>query len=438
MKNYYTKFIAFCTSIALVSPVISLQTIHAADAPTLKIATVSIDGEQIIPESQQNPDEQAADSSGSAATEIQVDLSVTNNSGFLVSSFGISYDPALIYKGVNIASKAAANFQVVSNPQEHLLWFMSAGGSAKENASDLAEDVLMNLTFTVSEQAQGGNLPINFLWEGLDGSSASWYTDKSNNMISTIQQNAVNGAVSIFGNSSLNYTDLRMNQETQQQLEVRNAAGQVLGWVSDDPTVADVSETGLVTAISAGECNVNALIDGELIPCHVVVNAADMYDITESEELTINNPKRDIVMEIPNAQGIATWLSSNPAAVKIDANGKLEIVQPGKDCSVQIFGTDRGSSTTYLRKLNIHYGDVAVEPTTQTDSSNGDDNNIMLGDADLNQVVNILDVIMINRFILGKASLSQQQQKAADFNQDGQVAPGDSLDTMKKIVGIIK
>ena len=92
MKNYYTKFIAFCTSIALVSPVISLQTIHAADAPTLKIATVSIDGEQIIPESQQNPDEQAADSSGSAATEIQVDLSVTNNSGFLVSSFGISYD----------------------------------------------------------------------------------------------------------------------------------------------------------------------------------------------------------------------------------------------------------------------------------------------------------------------------------------------------------
>ncbi len=59
------------------------------------------------------------------------------------------------------------------------------------------------------------------------------------------------------------------------------------------------------------------------------------------------------------------------------------------------------------------------------------------GDADSDGNINILDVILVNRAILGKSSLTAEQVKAVDFNRNGYPEPEEALMMMKYIVGII-
>ncbi len=59
------------------------------------------------------------------------------------------------------------------------------------------------------------------------------------------------------------------------------------------------------------------------------------------------------------------------------------------------------------------------------------------GDADCNGKINILDVITVNKAVLGKEALSEQGLKNADLNGDGVPSSEESLMIMKKIVGLI-
>ncbi|MBR4319255.1 MAG: dockerin type I repeat-containing protein [Oscillospiraceae bacterium] len=63
-----------------------------------------------------------------------------------------------------------------------------------------------------------------------------------------------------------------------------------------------------------------------------------------------------------------------------------------------------------------------------TDFMKGD----VSGDAD----VNILDVISINKAVLGKETLSQEQNQAADLDGNGKVDANDALLLLKYIVGL--
>lgn len=58
------------------------------------------------------------------------------------------------------------------------------------------------------------------------------------------------------------------------------------------------------------------------------------------------------------------------------------------------------------------------------------------GDLNGDSAVDILDVIMLNKAILGKETLSEEQQKAADIDQNGIPASGDALTLLKYIVGM--
>ena len=83
---------------------------------------------------------------------------------------------------------------------------------------------------------------------------------------------------------------------------------------------------------------------------------------------------------------------------------------------------------------------VPAETETETESDTQDtsapDSEILWGDADNSGEVNILDVITLNRGILGKEDFSEVQQKAADVNLSGKPDSTDSLIIMKHIVGI--
>jgi len=71
------------------------------------------------------------------------------------------------------------------------------------------------------------------------------------------------------------------------------------------------------------------------------------------------------------------------------------------------------------------------------DSSETSADDILWGDANSDGTVNILDVITLNKAILGKDSLTPEQIKNADVNQNDVPDSTDSLTILKLIVGLI-
>ena len=294
---------------------------------------------------------------------VEVDVSISDNqSGFRSASFGIEYDASLIYTSCESSGRAGAAFDVVSNPEKHLLWFMGAGSSGSATANSAAQEVMMKLYFEVPAEIEGGNFPVTFLWDGMNGAKAFWYTDKTANVIETVKSSAVNGSVDFHGGSVMEPEFIRMNQETQAQITVHNAAAEVI-WFSSDDKIASVSDKGLVTAVSAGECDIQAFIDNQLHTCHILVNADDIYSIGDSADLVLTNPKRAVFMEYPDAQGAVTWMSAAPNQISISSEGKLQFGT--ENCSARLFGTYNGK--TFMRNVIVEYTQ-AMETETESAS----------------------------------------------------------------------
>ncbi|MBR1528654.1 MAG: dockerin type I repeat-containing protein [Oscillospiraceae bacterium] len=90
-----------------------------------------------------------------------------------------------------------------------------------------------------------------------------------------------------------------------------------------------------------------------------------------------------------------------------------------------------GTNTDYALSGTVVSSDGYVRIT---EAQPGED--VLPGDANLDGVVNILDAITVNRAVLGKETLDDQQKAAADLNGDGIPDSIDSLMIMKIIVGI--
>ena len=74
---------------------------------------------------------------------------------------------------------------------------------------------------------------------------------------------------------------------------------------------------------------------------------------------------------------------------------------------------------------------------TETETETVSAAKTLYGDADENGKIDILDVITLNRAILGKEKLSDQAEINADVNRSGKPDATDSLMIMKYIVGLI-
>lgn len=59
------------------------------------------------------------------------------------------------------------------------------------------------------------------------------------------------------------------------------------------------------------------------------------------------------------------------------------------------------------------------------------------GDANTDGSVDIMDVVYVNKFLLGSGRLSEKQRKCADVNQDGIIEPSDALNILHYVVGTI-
>ena len=61
----------------------------------------------------------------------------------------------------------------------------------------------------------------------------------------------------------------------------------------------------------------------------------------------------------------------------------------------------------------------------------------IFGDVNSDGAIDIMDVILLNKYILGSQYLDDYQRKCADVNQDGLLDAGDALNILKYVVGNI-
>lgn len=97
--------------------------------------------------------------------------------------------------------------------------------------------------------------------------------------------------------------------------------------------------------------------------------------------------------------------------------------------SATIKGYENSTAQTYAEKNNFNFESLGEIPDTPEI--------LLLGDVNFDNSVDILDVIALNKAILGQKILTDKQIKVIDFNQDNIADPTDSLTLMKYIVKLI-
>ena len=353
---------------------------------------------------------------------VAVELAISNNQkGFRAGSFGVRYAKGLNYTAVEALTNAGKAFDVVCNPEENLIWFVGGSASEQESASALPEESIVTLYFDIDETINGGDFGLEFVWTGLDGSNAYWYVNTEENAIAELTENSKNGKITFCNPESeaLNYTELQLNPDGQEQLQVANASGEIF-WFSKNDKVATVDENGVVNAVNAGECEIQALVNNHLLACKVTVLEAYHYDVTGSEELVMTSTETTIVLEYPEVTENVTWISANPDVITVDETGTLHAVKEG---TANILATYNGK--TYMKKITVNFtkgSRTIAEPT---------------GDITGDGVITIGDVVAANRAVLGKDSVTDAQVQICDFNQNGYLDATDALTIMKIVVGLI-
>ncbi|MBQ7014402.1 MAG: dockerin type I repeat-containing protein, partial [Oscillospiraceae bacterium] len=77
-----------------------------------------------------------------------------------------------------------------------------------------------------------------------------------------------------------------------------------------------------------------------------------------------------------------------------------------------------------------------VEPEGGTETPDINDS-FLYGDVNLDGSVTIVDVVMLNKHLMGEQDLTSTQKKAADCNVDSEIAPADSLIILKSLVDLV-
>ena len=355
---------------------------------------------------------------------VGVDLVLTDNSGFLAASFGIKYDDRLEYTDFVPYSEAGDAFEVVCNEEEHLLWFVGAAGTQADTESAWEEDEFLSVYFDIPEEVQGGNFELNFVWTGLDGSQAYWYADQETDLMDEMAETAMNGKVTYYnpGSEALSTNVLELNPYGQGKLEVLNASAEVF-WFSSNPEIASVDETGLVSAVSAGTCQVQAYLNNHIMTCDVTVSDRYYYSVADAAELKLTDADANVVLEFPEdhdaENGEVKWISASPDVVAVDSDGTIHALQNGK---ANILATYNG--TTYMRSIHVEFNASAASET------------IVPGDIDGNGKLEIQDIVYGNRIIVGVENATDQQIQTGDVNANGKLDFPDMMTLLRKLVGL--
>ena len=217
----------------------------------------------------------------------------------------------------------------------------------------------------------------------------------------------------------LNQNEFSLASGTQTQLEFHSANNkeiynQLAEWSSSNEKVAKVDNEGIITAVSAGTAVITAKAGDVSVTCKITVtDSSEPAIFAQSTTIKAGEKK---ALTISDYSGSVTWVSSDTKVVTVDADGTLT-------------GVKAGTATVYAMLDN---GKTISAKITVVNSE------IMLGDVTLDGEVDILDVITVNKAVLGKETLTAEQIKAADVSKNDVPDSTDSLMILKYIVGILE
>ena len=138
------------------------------------------------------------------------------------------------------------------------------------------------------------------------------------NYTGTIALNQVSATLSVGGTLALTATT--------------TPTGQVVSWASEDPTVAEVSEDGVVTALSLGTTTITAsLEDGTSAECEVTVVAKSIslnYNTSDKIASVYKGETITLIATTEPAGEAVDWVSLNPEIATV-ANGVVTGISVG-------------------------------------------------------------------------------------------------------------
>ena len=143
-------------------------------------------------------------------------------------------------------------------------------------------------------------------------------------------------------------------------------------WTTSNKAVATVNGSGVVKGKSTGEAVITATANGVSATCKVVVNAGSISLSEEKVSMFVDETKK--LKSNASKNETATWTSSNPEVVTVDAKGYLTAKGVG-DATITVSGNNT-SDTCIVRvdEANTRIGEDTVELHTK-----GTDKTFQLG-----------------------------------------------------------
>lgn len=151
--------------------------------------------------------------------------------------------------------------------------------------------------------------------------------------------------------------------------------GRAISWSSDNPGVANVSQSGVVTGVAPGNATITATSEGKTGTAAITVNApapAPVASVTVSPQ-TVNlttGGTQQISVTLRDAQGnelsgrTVSWQTGNPAVATVSQGGLITAAGPG---NTTVTATSEGQTGTVTVNVAAPVvGSVTVNPPAAT------------------------------------------------------------------------
>ncbi len=136
------------------------------------------------------------------------------------------------------------------------------------------------------------------------------------------------------------------------------------------------------------------------------------------EKITILNPDCQIA-------DYAGTICNRYSEIELPSEGCIIEIEVHTEFSGTIFGYENSTAQAYAEKYDYTFQALEAKPLKAGDAT---------GDGD----IDILDVITLNKAVLGKETFTEAQLKAIDFNGNGKPDADEALMLLKYIVGMIE
>lgn len=294
-------------------------------------------------------------------TEDELSLRVTAPQKLEVNSQTGSYysNPFTITAYVkNNSSAIAQNVKIDLNLPEELNLIDQKGSTL--NIGDLGSGEERTVSFTVLAQSQTTDKKVNY--------NIKLYSDNLKEKTLNFTLDVPKATISQDGSIILNKNSLNLVKGDTYILRatLNNIKGTVT-WFSDNPSVAKINSSGLVTARSAGTANIKASVGGKVATCRVAV-AGSKVSITglSFSPSTVNlgideSQNLKLVFTPSNAPNkrIKSWTSSNPSVASVTPSGRVKGLKKG---TAIIKAVSEEGNITAECKVNV----TELEPILET------------------------------------------------------------------------